>query len=148
MDYLKLYQDHRQELLARRGTLATDYPDSVATTWSLSFQKVQQENPAAAELLRLCAFLAPDIPEELIRDGAAYWPPLLQQAADDPLRFSRHCRTSQVFSGEATCGRPNPKYPSSRPGCAERSDETRDATPMGRKSCTSSQECFLMILTI
>jgi tetratricopeptide (TPR) repeat protein/nucleoside phosphorylase len=89
-EYLGLYQTHRQKLLAERGTPATDYPDSVATTWSLSFQKVQQKSPAAAELLQLCAFLAPDrIPEELITNGAAYWPPLLQQAATDPFAFKQ-----------------------------------------------------------
>jgi len=81
--YLKVYQDHRKELLAKRGEQATNYPDSVATTWSLSFQKVKQANPAAAELLRLCAFLAPNkIPDELIMDGAAHWNPPLQQVAD------------------------------------------------------------------
>jgi hypothetical protein len=37
---------------------ASKYPDSVATTWSLSFQKVEQAHPAAADLLQLCAFLA------------------------------------------------------------------------------------------
>jgi tetratricopeptide (TPR) repeat protein len=89
-EYLNLYQTHRQKLLAKRGKLATDYPDSVATTWSLSFQKVQQANPAAAELLHLCAFLTPDrIPEELIKDGAAYWPSLLQQAAADRFAFNQ-----------------------------------------------------------
>jgi tetratricopeptide (TPR) repeat protein len=83
-DYLALYQTHRQKLLARRGKQATNYPDSVATTWSLSFQKVEQANPAAAQLLHLCAFLAPDrIPEELIKEGAAYWPLELKQSAAD-----------------------------------------------------------------
>ena len=62
----------------------------MATTWSLSFQKIEQANPAATELLRLCAFLAPDrIPEELIRDGAKHWTHLLQQAATDSLTFNQ-----------------------------------------------------------
>src|SRR5260370_20899926 len=86
VEYLDLYQTHRQALLAKRGMLSTDYPHSVATTWLLSFQKVQQANPAAAELLHLCSFLAPDrIPEELLRDGAAYWPASLQQTLADSL---------------------------------------------------------------
>jgi transcriptional regulator with XRE-family HTH domain/tetratricopeptide (TPR) repeat protein len=90
VDYLALYQTHWQELLARRGKKATVYPHSVATTWSLSFQLVEQANPAAAEFLHLCAFLAPDrIPEELIQDGAAHWPPLLQQAATDLFLFDQ-----------------------------------------------------------
>src|SRR5260221_11081086 len=47
-DYLDLYQTHRQALLAPRGMLPTDYPNSVATTWSPSFQKVEQKRPPAA----------------------------------------------------------------------------------------------------
>jgi tetratricopeptide (TPR) repeat protein/transcriptional regulator with XRE-family HTH domain len=89
-EYLTLYQTHRQALLARRGMLSTAYPHSVATTWLLSFQQVQHANPAAAELLELCSFLAPDrIPEELFREGAAYWPVSLQQAVADPLLFQQ-----------------------------------------------------------
>lgn len=85
VDYLQSYQLHRRALHERRGTQMTHYPDTVATTWSLSFQKVEVANPAAAEFLRLCAFLAPDaIPEELIKEGAAYWSPPLQQAVADP----------------------------------------------------------------
>ncbi|QBD77308.1 hypothetical protein EPA93_15435 [Ktedonosporobacter rubrisoli] len=39
----------------------------------LSFEKVEQTNVAAADLLRLCAFLHPDaIPEEIIVKGAPY----------------------------------------------------------------------------
>jgi tetratricopeptide (TPR) repeat protein len=80
--YLDVYRTRHSTLLEQRGS-ARDYPNSVATTWSLSFQKVQQANPAAAELLHLCAFLAPDkIPEELVIRGALYWPTMLEQAAD------------------------------------------------------------------
>jgi tetratricopeptide (TPR) repeat protein len=97
--YLQLYQNHRNALLARRGAQATNYPASVATTWSLSFQKVEQAHPAAAELLQLCAFLAPDhIPEELLRDGAPYWPPVLQQGMADPLAFDRMLEALLAFS--------------------------------------------------
>ena len=98
-EYLDLYQTHRQKLLAERGAQATDYPDSVATTWSLSIQKVQQKRPAAAELLQLCSFLAPDsIPEELITDGAAYWPAFLQQAATDPFAFQQMMKELLKYS--------------------------------------------------
>ena len=88
-DYFQLYQKHRYALLARRGKQATHYPESVATSWSLSFERIEQKNPAAAELLRLCAFLAPDhIPEELLTEGAPYWPPVLQDAAADRFAFN------------------------------------------------------------
>jgi tetratricopeptide (TPR) repeat protein len=98
-DYLQIYQDHRKDLLSRRGFQITNYPDSVATTWSLSFQKVEQANPAAAELLRLCAFLAPDkIPEELIREGAVYWSSQLQQAVSDAFAFNQMLEELLKFS--------------------------------------------------
>ena len=67
-DYQQLYQQHRQELLNWRSQLSPDYPATVATTWSLAFQRIEQANPAAAALLQFCAFLAPDaIPEDIIR---------------------------------------------------------------------------------
>lgn len=69
-DYLELYQTHCKELLQRRGHMSADHPESVATTWSLSFQKIEQASPAAADMLRFCTFLEPDtIPEELIYEG-------------------------------------------------------------------------------
>jgi len=51
--YLQIYQQHRTELLGRRGSLSSDYPDTVATTWSLNFQRVEERNHAAADLLRV-----------------------------------------------------------------------------------------------
>ena len=98
-DYLQLYEQHRATLLARRGKQATNYPASVATTWDLSFQKARQAQPAAAELLRLCAFLSPDhIPEELITEGATHWPVLLQEVVTDPLRFNELLGALLAFS--------------------------------------------------
>jgi tetratricopeptide (TPR) repeat protein len=69
--YVSLYSKSRKELLQRRGRFPLNHPDSVAATWSISFQQVQEENPAAAELLYLLAFLNPEaIPEDIIRQGA------------------------------------------------------------------------------
>ena len=83
--YQYLYRVRRAEMLKKRGQLADDYPKSVATTWSLSFEKVEQRCPAARDLLRLCAHLAPDaIPEEIITEGAAHLG-ALQPIATDPL---------------------------------------------------------------
>ncbi len=98
-DYLHIYQQHRSAMLARRGKQATSYPDPIATTWSLSFAQVQRSSPAAAELLHLCAFLAPDhIPEELLIEGAPYWPPLLQEAVADRFTFNQMLETLLAFS--------------------------------------------------
>ncbi|HEU5227960.1 MAG TPA: FxSxx-COOH system tetratricopeptide repeat protein [Ktedonobacteraceae bacterium] len=71
-EYLHLYQSHSRDLLQRRGRALNSHPASVATTWMLSLQRVEQVNSMAADLLRLCAFVHPEaIPEELLtQDGA------------------------------------------------------------------------------
>jgi tetratricopeptide (TPR) repeat protein len=81
-NYLTIYKQQRAELLNRRGGLVPGHPDSVATTWSLAFDRVEGANPAAIDLMRFCAFLAPDdIPEELIIEGAPHLGPVLQPVA-------------------------------------------------------------------
>ncbi|MFL5656929.1 MAG: FxSxx-COOH system tetratricopeptide repeat protein [Ktedonobacteraceae bacterium] len=88
-DYLNLYQTRRAILLNRRGSFSKrDYPNSVATTWSLSFERVEEADPIAANLLRLCTFLHSEaIPEEMIIAGAAELGPVLQPIAEDALRL-------------------------------------------------------------
>ena len=82
--YLRLYRAQGVQLLKEHGEFPPDHPDPVATTWSLSFKNVEQANPAAAELLRFCAFLAPDaIPEELFTESAAELGPILEPVASD-----------------------------------------------------------------
>jgi transcriptional regulator with XRE-family HTH domain/Tfp pilus assembly protein PilF len=98
-DYLRLYATHRKDLLARRSRLLFDYPATVATTWSLSFQQVEQQSPAAAELLRLCSFLAPDaIPEELVVRGAAELGAVLGTAARDPFQLDEALEVLHRYS--------------------------------------------------
>ena len=70
-EYRKLLASSKEKILLRRGITSSDHPESVASTFSLSFQKVEQESAVAADLLRLFAFLSPEaIPEELIKEGA------------------------------------------------------------------------------
>jgi tetratricopeptide (TPR) repeat protein/transcriptional regulator with XRE-family HTH domain len=65
-DYLELFQTKQAALLRRRGETSSDHPASVVATWSLAFEKVEQASRAAADLLRMCAFLHPDaIAEEI-----------------------------------------------------------------------------------
>jgi tetratricopeptide (TPR) repeat protein len=97
--YLELYRAHRAELLRRRGQMPGDYPASVATTWSLNFEQVEQANLAAGELLRLCAFLSPDaIPEELFSEGSTVLGPVLEQAATDVLALNGAIEELRKFS--------------------------------------------------
>jgi tetratricopeptide (TPR) repeat protein len=75
---------HMEELL-RRGEVGPAYPATVATTWALAFLALQETQPAAGDLLRLCAFVAPDaIPQALLRDDPSALPaPLGAVAAHD-----------------------------------------------------------------
>ncbi|HET9920290.1 MAG TPA: TIR domain-containing protein [Ktedonobacteraceae bacterium] len=89
-EYLELYQKQHRELLKQRGDIADPHPEPVATTWLLSFEKVERANPAAAELLYLCAFLQPDaIPEEIIIEGASMLGPILQPVAASPIKLKK-----------------------------------------------------------
>jgi tetratricopeptide (TPR) repeat protein len=86
--YLETFERKRRELL-RRGATAQALP-TVATTWNIAFDEVQERSPAGAELLRLSAFLAADdIPRddlsEGLGDGPFPLPPALAAAVLDPL---------------------------------------------------------------
>jgi len=98
-DYLMLYQKHRKDLLSMRGLPAPDHPEPVTTTWALSFEMVERADPAAAELLRFCAFLSPDtIAEEIITQGASELGPVLQIFADNPLAMDYAIATLRKYS--------------------------------------------------
>lgn len=97
--YLELYKSHRAELLHHRGGLVMDHPDSVATTWSLSFALIEQRNVLAADLLRVCSLLHPDaIPEELFLLGGAHLGPALAAIETDPLAFNNALAVIQSYS--------------------------------------------------
>ena len=65
-DYLNRYKTQDQSLLNRRGRAGGTHPHTVTKTFAFAFEQIEHEHPAAADLLRLCAFLYPDtIPEEL-----------------------------------------------------------------------------------
>jgi tetratricopeptide (TPR) repeat protein len=86
-EYLALFQARRFALLSRKAEHA-DYPDSVATTWTLSFERVESVSPAGAALLKFLSFLAPDgIPKTVITEGGDALPPPLSEAAKDALEL-------------------------------------------------------------
>jgi tetratricopeptide (TPR) repeat protein len=67
--YLQAFRKRRLALIERSAGLVSH--DTVAVTWLANFEAVQRASPAAAEVLRTSAFLAPDaIPFELFLDGA------------------------------------------------------------------------------
>ncbi len=81
--YLRLLETRQSRVLQERDPFVQEYPASVATTWSLSFEKIRKANAAAADLLRLCAFLHPDlIYEEFLMEGAGALGPLAEAVRD------------------------------------------------------------------
>jgi tetratricopeptide (TPR) repeat protein len=78
---LKLYRTEGAALRRRRGDQATEH-GSVTITFSLAFAQVEKANPAAADLIRACAFLVPGaIPEEIFTSGGRELGELLAEAA-------------------------------------------------------------------
>lgn len=116
-DYLAHYQTRgRLLLLARRGQgERRDHPEPVATSWSLSFERVALANPAAADLLHFCAFLSPDaIPEEVVQTffepltlgGALYTLTTFSLVQRDPALQTLHIHrlVQQVLRGALSAG--------------------------------------------
>jgi tetratricopeptide (TPR) repeat protein len=69
-EYLELYRREGTDLRAARGGIIADH-EPATITFSLAFRQVAIANAAAADMLRACAFLAPDaIPEEIFVSGA------------------------------------------------------------------------------
>ncbi|MEK7831763.1 MAG: CHAT domain-containing protein, partial [Acidobacteriota bacterium] len=96
--YLKLYQTERTTLLAHRGKLTQDHA-SVTVTFSLAFKKVAEASEAAADLLRVCAFLQPDaIPEEIFSEGGKELGEALASIADSPMKLTLAIAEAGRFS--------------------------------------------------
>jgi hypothetical protein len=79
--YAELFATRALELLKRGQPLG--YQHTVATTWSLALQKLQETEPVAVGLLTLAAFMAPDdIPQALLAGDPGQLPEPLAVAAD------------------------------------------------------------------
>ena len=98
-EYYHVYESHRPTLLSERGSLTSDHPDAVVKTLSLSLQRVEEKNLAAAELLRCCAYLAPDvIPEEILIQGAKHLGTLLAPVVADVFQLAQAVEALRAYS--------------------------------------------------
>jgi tetratricopeptide (TPR) repeat protein len=95
--YAELFETRALELLKRGQPLG--YQDTVATTWSLALQKLQDTGSAAVELLTLAAFLAPDdVPQPLLAAHSDVLPEPLATALTDPLALGDAVAALRGFS--------------------------------------------------
>ncbi|GAA3432275.1 hypothetical protein GCM10018954_018780 [Kutzneria kofuensis] len=87
--YLELYRD--RDAAGRLLAEAIDgYPASVATTWLLHYDQLAEDEPAALQLLRLCAFLDPeDIDLHLLLSLPKLLPPELAATVAQPIDHER-----------------------------------------------------------
>lgn len=81
--YLVAFRKRRVTLLEKAGGLVGR--DTVAVTWAPNFEAVERASPAAVDVLRIGAVLAPDaIPFELFLDGASAMGGPIAAALADP----------------------------------------------------------------
>jgi tetratricopeptide (TPR) repeat protein len=65
-EYLTLYRTEGAQLRKRQPGISAQHA-SVTVTFSLAFSRLVEKSPAGADIVRACAFLAPDaIPEEVV----------------------------------------------------------------------------------
>jgi tetratricopeptide (TPR) repeat protein len=87
-EYLILLATHAKELF-RLGRPATT-EQTIATTWTVSLQRLRQQTPAAEDLLMLYAFLAPDdIPRSLPTKHPDMLPERLAATVRAPLAYQQ-----------------------------------------------------------
>ena len=98
-EYVERYSSQRKQVLARRGLHDGAHPASVTTTLSLSVERIASVYPAAADLLRACAFLHPEgIGEEMLRTGASFLGPVLAPVVADAYQFDHMLATLRSAS--------------------------------------------------
>lgn len=84
--YLQLLEDQQQIFLDSPSSAGQE--QNLRGTWELSFRQVEAELPAAADLLRLMSFLAPeDVPFSLVTKGCMHLPAELATLAGDPVQL-------------------------------------------------------------
>ncbi|MEK6259044.1 MAG: tetratricopeptide repeat protein, partial [Planctomycetota bacterium] len=94
--YLDLFQKRRSDLWGKEHA-PLGRQETVALTFGLNVEKLS--DPAAVELLNVCAFLAPDdIPRSLFLQGGKHLPANLAAVVTDELAFNEVLRTLRSFS--------------------------------------------------
>ncbi|MFE0254073.1 FxSxx-COOH system tetratricopeptide repeat protein [Streptomyces sp. NPDC059010] len=97
-EYLRLLDEKQVDLLSLAAPL--DYQLPVIAAWNVSLDQLEAKNPAAMQLLQLCAFCAPEsIARNLFagRPGATITPEL-DRVLRDPIRLGQAIREIGRYS--------------------------------------------------
>ncbi|MGF1425208.1 FxSxx-COOH system tetratricopeptide repeat protein [Kitasatospora sp. LaBMicrA B282] len=96
--YLELLAATATELLERSWLPGGDYPRSAAATWLLALAELRRGNPAAAELLELCAHFGPaPIPTRLL-----FAPPQAPLAVGELIKAIHRSGLARAGTGTGT----------------------------------------------
>ena len=102
--YLDLLRTQAGKLLDQ-AMPGSSYPRSLAAATRLIADRLDSEDPAAAQLASVCAFLAPEpVPEDLFTSAPGELPGELAARAADPLAW----RQTLARSGPAVAGPDRP----------------------------------------
>jgi tetratricopeptide (TPR) repeat protein len=97
-EYLEFYKKEGKRLRKERGESRSHHP-SVTVTFAMAFGELAKRDAAAADLVRLCAFLAPDaIPEEIFTKGALAIGEEFARRAGNPLDFAETLKQAANLS--------------------------------------------------
>ena len=98
--YLRLLIERAHDVL--NYDLGGAYPQSVAASWAVAFDRLAVDDPTALGLLRLIAWCGPEpVPLTLLTDRSGAFPDHLQLIATDPLVLAR-CTATLRRRGMAT----------------------------------------------
>ncbi|MBN6041080.1 FxSxx-COOH system tetratricopeptide repeat protein [Amycolatopsis sp. 195334CR] len=91
-EYLRLFDDSVEEILDTAS--APDYEVSVAAAWNVSFEELKTRNPAAHQILHICAFFSPEpISRDLLTGvSRVSISPELDAALREPMKLARAIR--------------------------------------------------------
>ncbi len=96
-EYRWLLRTQAGQLLGQGGP--GSYPRSLAAATGLIADRLAGDDPAAAELANLCAFMAPEpIPEDLFTGAASELPGELAARAADPLAWRQTALARQALA--------------------------------------------------
>ncbi|MET9259895.1 FxSxx-COOH system tetratricopeptide repeat protein [Amycolatopsis sp. NPDC004079] len=91
-EYLRLFDESVEEILDTAS--APDYEVSVAAAWNVSFEELKTRNPAAHQILHICAFFSPEpISRDLLTGvSRVSISPELDSALREPIKLARAIR--------------------------------------------------------
>jgi tetratricopeptide (TPR) repeat protein len=97
-EYLRLFDDSVAEILDTSAP--ADYEVSVAAAWNVSFDELRTRNPAAHQILHICAFFSPEPISRDVFTGVSRVSisPELDEALRDPIKLARAIRDINRYS--------------------------------------------------